>query len=63
MYKTQRRRYRNLKGSNHEIFEHGVFTQIRPVRVGDLAELGQKIQKAYGWGLIFIGEYVFCSVV
>jgi|688.fasta_scaffold308073_1 hypothetical protein len=25
-----------LKGPMHEIFEHGVFTQIRPVRVGSL---------------------------
>jgi hypothetical protein len=25
-----------LKGSKHEIFSSGVFTQIRPVRVGDL---------------------------
>jgi hypothetical protein len=25
-----------LKGPKHEIFEHGVFAQIRPVREGDL---------------------------
>jgi len=26
-----------LKGPKHEIFEHGVFAQIRPVRERDLA--------------------------
>ncbi len=25
-----------LKGSKHEIFESGFFTEIRPVRIGDL---------------------------
>jgi hypothetical protein len=29
-----------LKGTMHEIFEQGVFTQVRPLRVGDL---GKKI--------------------
>jgi hypothetical protein len=27
---------KGLKGPKHEIFESGFFTQIRPVRVGDL---------------------------
>ena len=35
-----------LKGPKHEIFEHWVLTQIRPVRVGDL-EAGKKM---YAWG-------------
>jgi hypothetical protein len=40
-----------LKGLKHEIFEHGVFMQIRPERV--TSELGQKILNIFGWGLIF----------
>ncbi len=34
----------------YEIFEHGVFTQIRPVRVGELGTRA-KIHKNYGWSL------------
>jgi hypothetical protein len=41
-----------LKGPKLEIFGSLVFTQIRPVRV-DTKELGPKILKVYGWGLIF----------
>jgi hypothetical protein len=26
----------SLKGPKHEIFESGFFTEIRPVRIGDL---------------------------
>jgi hypothetical protein len=48
-----------LKGPKHEIFGSGVFRQIRPVWVGAL-ELGQKIQKTYGFGLK-IAIFVFFS--
>ncbi len=36
-----------LKGPDHEIIEHGVFTQISPVRVCDLGTR-PNIQKVYG---------------
>jgi hypothetical protein len=45
-----------LKGPKLEIFGSGVFTQIRPVWVGDL-ELGQKIQQWDGLGLKIINLY------
>ncbi len=44
-----------MKGLKHKIFEHGVFMQIRPVRV--TSELGQKILNIFGWGLILIGKF------
>jgi hypothetical protein len=42
--------FTHVIGPKHEIFEHMVFTQIRPVRVGDLGSIGRKIN---GLGLIF----------
>jgi hypothetical protein len=55
-----------LKGPKHEIFVAGIFTHIRPVWVGDLGTaVGQKIQKVYGWGLIFtflVKNFYFCAV-
>jgi hypothetical protein len=43
------------KGSMHEIFKNGVFTQIRPVRVGDLG-IGQKNQK-FMFGAFYFNFY------
>ena len=33
---TFKRQSMRLKGPKHEIFESGFFTEIRPVRIGDL---------------------------
>jgi hypothetical protein len=38
---------RSLNGPKHEIFEHGVLTQIRPVRVGDLEARAKKSKKLW----------------
>ncbi len=35
----------SLKGPKHEIFEHGVFNQIKPVRVGGLGTRPKKCKK------------------
>ncbi len=40
----------SLKGPKLEIFGSGIFTQIRPVRVGDLGTK-PKISKVYGFGM------------
>jgi hypothetical protein len=40
----------SLKGPKLEIFGSGIFTQIRPVRVGDLGTK-PKNSKVYGFGL------------
>jgi hypothetical protein len=39
-----------LKGPKREIFDFGVFAQIRPIWIGDL-ELGPKIINFYGLGM------------
>ncbi len=41
------------KGPKLEIFVGGVFTQIKPVWIGDLGTR-PKIQKVYVWGLMFL---------
>ncbi len=40
----------SLKGPKLEIFGSGIFTQIRPVRVGDLGTKPKNL-KVYGFGL------------
>jgi hypothetical protein len=55
-----------LKGPKREMFVAGIFTEIRPVWVGDL-EIRQKKKKVYVWGLIrvlpFISWDFFISAV
>jgi hypothetical protein len=41
-----------LKGPKQEIFESGFFTEIRPVRIGDLGP-GEKKLNFVSWSLYF----------
>jgi hypothetical protein len=55
-----------MKGPKHEIFEHGVFTQIRSVWIGDLGSRPKNVKSiSYVWGLIlpFISRDFCFSVV
>ncbi len=58
--------YRYLKGPRHEIFVAGIFTQIRPVWVGDLGTRPKSPKSLYFcvWGLIlsFISWDFCCSL-
>jgi hypothetical protein len=42
-----------LKGPKHEKILAGIFTPIRPIWIGELETISQKLQKN-GWGLIFL---------
>jgi hypothetical protein len=46
----------DLKGPNHKKFVARIFTQIRPVWIGEL-ETGPKTSKN-----IWLGHYIFCDV-
>jgi hypothetical protein len=39
-----------LKRPKHEKFVAGIFTQIRPVWIGELETIGQELRKVNGWG-------------
>jgi hypothetical protein len=50
-----------LKGPKHEIFEHGIFTQIKPAGVGDLGTK-QKNSKLLCLGTNFYLRIFFFGV-
>jgi hypothetical protein len=55
----------SLKGPKREIFVAGIFTEIRPVWVGDLETRPKNLKKVYVWGLIlpFISwDFCFSAV-